>query len=100
MLAAATEWGNYGPLEYWVVGTEIEATQNIFKVNCKRRAERGQWRILAKYCDRPSDLEIILHAAFEQADRFEKLRKIGAEALSSGNPRMKTYSNWSSDWGM
>ncbi len=22
LLAVATEWGHYGPLEYWVVGTE------------------------------------------------------------------------------
>jgi len=99
LLAATTEWGNYGPLEYWVVGTEVEATQNITKVNCERRAARNQWKISADYCSKRSD-RINFGEVKEQSDRFEEMRKIGAEAVASGKPKHNAGRNGHRSWNI
>ena len=41
-LAVGTmEWGNYGPVEYWVVGIDEGAVSDLTEVNCRRRTARG-----------------------------------------------------------
>tara|TARA_B100001123_G_scaffold98829_1_gene113886 strand:- start:336 stop:2387 length:2052 start_codon:yes stop_codon:yes gene_type:complete len=43
LLSAMMAWGNYGPVEYWVLGPTVEALQNLAELNCKRRSERGDF---------------------------------------------------------
>ena len=43
LLVATSEWGNYGPLEYWVLGTDLKAAQELTELFCERRSQLGQW---------------------------------------------------------
>lgn len=36
------EWGNYGPLEYWILGNDIEAANSLAQTYCERRTSRGE----------------------------------------------------------
>ncbi|SVC49663.1 uncharacterized protein METZ01_LOCUS302517, partial [marine metagenome] len=89
LLAAMVEWGNYGPLEYWVVGTGQAATEDLTKLNCERRLARRQWNDCNRY-----------HEAMEQADRFEKMRKTGADAIATGKPSNDMGHNGHRSWGI
>ena len=42
LLVGIEEWGNYGPLEYWVLGADEADSMTLIGVNCDRRAARGQ----------------------------------------------------------
>ena len=46
LLSAIRLWGNYAPMEYWVLGTELAAADDLNGVNCARRAERAQMRLV------------------------------------------------------
>ena len=37
-----TEWGNYGPLEYWILGNDINAALKLAELYCERRTSRGE----------------------------------------------------------
>ena len=37
-----TEWGNYGPLEYWILGNDINAALELAEIYCERRTSRGE----------------------------------------------------------
>ena len=39
---AADEWGIYGPTEYWVLGTDETAAQQLANLYCERRSLLGQ----------------------------------------------------------
>ena len=43
LMHAANVWGNYGPLEYWVMGTDDEAGLTLIDTFCERREARGDW---------------------------------------------------------
>ena len=88
LLAAIMEWGNYSPVEYWVIGTEVSAMNDIIELNCDRRLKRGEWKSCG---DRP---------AKEQADRFERLRNIGSEAVATGKERNEQGHNGFRNWGI
>ena len=36
------ECGNYGPLEYWILGNDIDAAIELAKLYCERRTSRGE----------------------------------------------------------
>jgi hypothetical protein len=40
-LLAAKEWGNYGPVEYWIMGVDEAAGDSMVDVFCNRRSERN-----------------------------------------------------------
>ena len=42
LTAATIEWGNYGPLEYWVAGIDVPAAEELADQYCLRRISRGQ----------------------------------------------------------
>ena len=42
LTAATIEWGNYGPLEYWVAGIGVPAAEELADQFCSRRISRGQ----------------------------------------------------------
>ena len=80
LLVAASEWGNYGPLEYWVLGTEEQAAKALSEFFCDRRHKRGQF-----------SKEICLRKQNNSQYGFESYRKTGAEAVSSGRPMMDAW---------
>jgi len=43
LMHAANVWGNYGPLEYWVMGTDNDAGLALIETFCARRDARGDW---------------------------------------------------------
>lgn len=89
--AAAGEWGNYGPLEYWVLGTDVEAAEDLARRFCERRAERGDYEASACFEDS------------QRTDRdhnFEYYRKVGADALASGRGGSAMGLNGNRGWGI
>ena len=74
LLAAAELWGLYWPVEYWVMGLDPEAGQELVEQYCQRRDEAGQY----DYSD-CMDRE----AGDEQYSMISYQRE-GAEALASG----------------
>ena len=43
LVAATKEWGNYGPLEYWVAGVDRKASEELSEAYCARRAAQGHF---------------------------------------------------------
>ena len=74
LLAAGELWGLYWPVEYWVMGLDPEAGQELVEQYCERRDKAGQF----DYSD-CMDRE----AGDEQHSMISYQRQ-GAEALASG----------------
>ena len=88
LLAATAEWGNYGPLEYWVLGTDEQAAQALTEIYCGRRDMRDQF-------DKASCLRKHNNSRYG----FESYRKTGAEAVASGRPSNDAGRNGHREWG-
>ena len=89
LLAATNEWGNFGPLEYWVLGTEEQAGKALTDVFCSRRKKRGHFekaRCLQE------------HKNGEYG--FEYYRKAGAKAVASRKPKQDAARNGKRSWGI
>ena len=88
--AGASEWGNYGPVEYWVLGADRQAALDLAKQFCKRRAARKDWDYNSCYNreTREGDHGLITY------------QEIGAEALKSGRPSGNAGHNGGMDWGI
>ena len=94
LLAAAELWGLYWPVEYWVMGLDPEAGQELVEQYCQRRDEAGQY----DYSD-CMDRE----AGDEQHSMISYQRE-GAEALASGeggyaSATLASY-NGDANWGI
>ena len=91
LLAATEEWGNYGPLEYWVLGTDLEAAKDLAEQYCQRRAERGE-----------SEFSECLSETMdpERRHRFEYYRKIGADAVAQEKSGGSMGYNGMREWGI
>ena len=90
LLAAIMEWGNYGPVEYWVLGIDVTAAEKLTEVNCQRRDDRKQWNM--NDCMRQ-------HSPSGDYG-FESYRKIGADAVAAGRPSGNAGLNGARDWGI
>lgn len=87
--AATKAWGSSGRLEYWVVGTDPQATVDLATIFCDRRVTNGDMD--RKDCEED---------ALENKDHsFNAYRKIGAKALSSGRPTGNAGHNGGAEWG-
>ena len=89
-MAAATEaWGNFGPLEYWVMGTDPEAANALLDTFCQRRDDRGEWS---------------KNACLQREKRSEhgliSYQQLGADALANGQPSGSAGHNGGFDWGI
>ena len=94
LLAAGELWGLYWPVEYWVMGLDPEAGQELVEQYCQRRDEAGQY----DYSD-CMDRE----AGDEQYSMISYQRE-GAEALASGeggyaSATLASY-NGDANWGI
>ena len=89
--AAAAEWGNYGPVEYWVMGADKVAALELVKKYCQRRAKRND-QVNSRCIDRET--------GSNGSHGLMSYWKIGADALSSRNSRLDAGHNGGMDWGM
>jgi len=89
--AAAAEWGNYGPVEYWVMGADKVAALELVKKYCQRRAKRNN-QVNSRCIDRET--------GSNGSHGLMSYWKIGADALSSRNSRLDAGHNGGMDWGM
>jgi hypothetical protein len=89
--AAAFEWGNYGPIEYWVMGADKAAATKLIEKYCKRRAERKD--LYYRSC-------FSRHTQIASNHNLMSYWEIGANALSSRNSRMDAGHNGGFDWGI
>ena len=89
LATAADAWGNYGPLEYWVLGTEVDAANDLSELYCERRSQRGDLnKADCLFSNQTSD-----HG-------FESYRKVGYDAISSNQPSTSMGRNGARDWGI
>lgn len=91
LLAATAEWGNYGPLEYWVLGTDPEAAQDLSELLCKRRMQLGHWD--ESECLRQQTATNVNHG-------FESYRRVGADAVANEIASGSMGWNGNRDWGV
>ena len=87
ILAAAEEWGNYGPLEYWVAGLDVEAARALADQFCTRWQDR--------YEDKQNCLDYEHVASFlpEQAATI-------SAAVAKGQSQNSAGRNGKRDWGI
>lgn len=90
LLAAISRWGNYAPVEYWVLGADYEAYENLTAINCARRIERGQMRQVD--CDRK-------HGPGGNHG-FYSYWKLGSDSIASGRPGGSAGLNGDRNWGV
>ena len=88
---AADEWGKYGPVEYWVFGTDKQAALDLINKYCERREALNQWTI-TDCLDRETD-ESLDHSMIAY-------QKIGAEVIATNQPRGGAGHNGGFEWGI
>ena len=88
---AADEWGKYGPVEYWVFGTDKQAALDLINKYCERREALNQWTI-TDCLDRETD-ESLDHSMIAY-------QKIGAEVIATTQPRGGAGHNGGFEWGI
>jgi len=86
--AAIDAWGNFGPLEYWVVGKDVGAAEALAERYCEVRQARGDQ--LYSDCQR--------HA--RQREEFVEWASMAAEIESSGRAFLNAGRNGRADWGV
>ena len=89
MAAATKAWGNFGPIEYWVLGTDPDAAKALIDTFCQRRADRGDW-----------SLNACLQREKRAQHGLRSYQEVGAEALSQSQPRSDAGHNGGFDWGI
>ena len=88
--AVAAEWGNYGPVEYWVMGSDKAAAEELIKKYCLRRAKNKNMDF-GKCSDRET------RAANHGLLSYHKL---GAKALSTKKWVFSAGFNGGPEWGI
>jgi len=86
---AAAAWGNYGPLEYWVLGTDTDAGLALIERFCDRRAELGQW---------PKEDCMAHHTRTDGQHNFMSYLLIGQEVVANNTPMGSMGRNGRRDW--
>jgi hypothetical protein len=89
LTAATNEWGNYGPLEYWVAGTNVTAATDLADQFCTRRISRGQgWYPNKETC-----------LTNEHVATFLPAQAVNAAAdIEAGRPSSNAGLNGMRDW--
>ena len=84
------EWGNYGPLEYWVLGTNKSAGKELIENYCKRRESRSDWKYNS----------CMQREMKSQGHSMIEYQKIGAESLKRERPSGSAGHNGGFQWGI
>ena len=88
---AADEFGKFGPVEYYVFGTDRQAALDLINKYCERREILNQWTMtecLTRETDETADHSMIAY------------QKIGENAILNNSPRNDAAHNGGSDWGI
>ena len=89
--AAANEWGNFGPVEYWVLGVDEKAARELIKEYCIRRDQR-------KDLDYEKCLERETRTSGQGGTSMLEYQILGAESLRlkrpGGSGGRKTGQRW------
>ena len=88
---AASVWGNYGPFEYWVMGTDDEAGLALIETFCERREARGDW-------DKASCLQH--HTREDGEHNLLSYLKVGQEVIANDQPMGTAGRNGRRDWNI
>ena len=87
---AANMWGLYWPVEYWVMGLDPEAGEELVDKFCSRREERDEWDY--KSC-------MAREAGSEQHSMIE-YQQLGAQAVAENRAFGTAGHNGGFDWGI
>ena len=90
LLAAMIEWESYEPVEYWVLGTEKEAASKLTNINCERRENRGQMRMV----------DCLRKHGPEGDHGFDFYRLLGEEGVDNQRQQSSMGLNGHRDWGI
>ena len=88
---AADEFGKYGPVEYWVFGTDRQAALDLINKFCERRETLKQWTMtecLSRETDESLDYSMISY------------QKVGENAILNNKPSGSAAHNGGSEWGI
>tara|TARA_X000000368_G_C23023330_1_gene709023 strand:- start:106 stop:1236 length:1131 start_codon:yes stop_codon:yes gene_type:complete len=88
---AADEFGKFGPVEYYVFGTDRQAALDLINKYCERREILNQWTMtecVSRETDESLDYSMIAY------------QKIGENAILNNSPRGDAAHNGGSDWGI
>ena len=88
---AADEFGKYGPVEYWVLGTDKQAALDLINKFCERREDLNQWNLsdcLSRETDETLDYSMIAY------------QKIGENVILNNQPRGGAGHNGGFQWGI
>ena len=88
---AADEFGKFGPVEYYVFGTDRQAALDLINKYCERREILNQWTMtecISRETDESLDYSMIAY------------QKIGENAILNNSPRGDAAHNGGSDWGI
>ncbi len=91
LLVATAEWGNYGPLEYWVLGTDLKAAKDLTELFCERRSQLGQ---------REESECLGHHTDTNSNHNFESYREKGADAIARERASTSMGRNGNRGWGI
>ena len=91
LLVATAEWGNYGPLEYWVLGTDRKAAKELAELFCERRSQLGQYDKSECFSH---------HTDTNSEHNFESYRKTGADAVARERTSTSMGRNGNRGWGI
>jgi len=81
-------WGNFGPIEYWVVGMDVAAAEALGRRYCERRVARGDMTAAECAADVRRRRELVDWAAR------------AAEIESTGQPFLEAGWNGGFQWGL
>ncbi|MDG2386012.1 MAG: hypothetical protein P8M02_01175 [Flavobacteriaceae bacterium] len=88
---AADEFGKYGPVEYWVFGTDKQAALELINKFCERREYLNQWNLsdcLREQTDETLDYSMIAY------------QKIGEYVILNNEPQGGAGHNGGFQWGI
>ena len=88
---AADAFGKYGPVEYWVFGSDKQAALDLINKFCERRVALNQWSLtdcLNRETDESLDYSMIAY------------QKIGEEVISTNQARGGAGHNGGFQWGI
>ncbi|MDC3238876.1 hypothetical protein OAT74_03710 [Flavobacteriaceae bacterium] len=88
---AADEFGKFGPVEYYVFGTDRQAALDLINKYCERREILNQWTMtecISRETDESLDYSMIAY------------QKVGENAILNNKPSGSAAHNGGSDWGI
>jgi len=93
LAAAAQEWGNFGPVEYWVLGADENAAIDLITKYCQRRNDRGD-------LDYNQCLKKESSIGKHTGRTMLEYQRIGYEALKSKKRKMSAGHKGGMEWGI